>query len=91
MSQLSQANQKQSFEYAYILDSDETERARGITIQNSRKTIVTDKRVIQLIDTPGHTNFISEMVSAVDEADIAVYVVSAKATDYLKIVADQHL
>ena len=53
------------------------EQARGISVKTADAVLETETAVVNLIDTPGHADFISEVERALSVLDCAVLVVSA--------------
>jgi ribosomal protection tetracycline resistance protein len=58
-------------------DTGEIERTRGITIRSAVAAFTVDDRLVNLIDTPGHSDFVAEVERALGVLDGAVLVLSA--------------
>ncbi|MDF1760824.1 MAG: TetM/TetW/TetO/TetS family tetracycline resistance ribosomal protection protein [Coxiellaceae bacterium] len=58
-------------------DTLELEQQRGITIQSSVVSFNLNKTIVNLIDTPGHADFISEVERALFVLDAVILVISA--------------
>lgn len=59
-----------------FLDTDEQERARGITIFSKQARLNWNDKEITLLDTPGHTDFSAEMERTLQVLDYAILVIS---------------
>src|SRR6056297_9086 len=60
-----------------IMDSDDLERERGITIYSKNCAIEHDGYKINIVDTPGHADFSSEVERGIRAVDSAILLVDA--------------
>ncbi|HEQ65263.1 MAG TPA: GTP-binding protein [bacterium] len=61
-----------------ILDSNELEQERGITIQAKYISVSYENCKINIIDTPGHADFVGEVERTLNMADGAILIVDAQ-------------
>ena len=73
---------KESFKYAWVLDKLKEERERGVTIDLAFYELETRKNVFTVIDSPGHRDFVKNMVTGASQADGAILMISAKRGEY---------
>ncbi|MCO5132026.1 MAG: adenylyl-sulfate kinase [Xanthobacteraceae bacterium] len=65
------------FEWSFLLDSLQTERDQGITIDTTQIAFRTPHRDVVLIDAPGHAEFLRNMITGAAQADAALLLIDA--------------
>lgn len=73
---------RESWKYAWALDTSDQERAKGKTEEYGQAAFTTESRRFTILDAPGHKNYVPHMIGGATQADIGILVISARKGEF---------
>mmetsp|Transcript_8798 Transcript_8798/g.12250 ORF Transcript_8798/g.12250 Transcript_8798/m.12250 type:complete len:600 (+) Transcript_8798:53-1852(+) len=73
---------RESWFLAFIMDTNEEERAKGKTVEVGRAPFTTEAKRYTILDAPGHKNYVPHMISGAAQADVGILVISARRGEF---------
>lgn len=73
---------RESWYLSWCLDTNPEEREKGKTTEVGTASFELEKRKINILDAPGHKQYVFEMISGANAADIGVLVISARINEF---------
>mmetsp|Transcript_8955 Transcript_8955/g.11648 ORF Transcript_8955/g.11648 Transcript_8955/m.11648 type:complete len:568 (+) Transcript_8955:190-1893(+) len=73
---------RESWFLAFIMDTNEEERAKGKTVEVGRAHFATDDKRYTILDAPGHKNYVPAMIAGASQADVGILVISARKGEF---------
>ncbi|CAM9200140.1 unnamed protein product [Laminaria digitata] len=73
---------RESWFLAFIMDTNEEERAKGKTVEVGRAHFATDLKRYTILDAPGHNAYVPNMIQGAVQADVGILVISARKGEF---------
>ena len=73
---------RESWFLAFIMDTNEEERAKGKTVEVGRAHFETEVKRYTIMDAPGHKNYVPNMIMGASQADVGILVISARKGEF---------
>merc|ERR1712136_696975 len=73
---------RDSWFLAYIMDTNEEEKAKGKTVEVGRAHFEAPGKRFTILDAPGHKSYVPNMIAGASQADIGVLIISARKGEF---------
>jgi len=73
---------RESWFLAFIMDTNEEERAKGKTVEVGRAHFDSPSKRYTILDAPGHKNYVPNMIMGACQADVGVLMISARKGEF---------
>jgi len=73
---------RESWFLAFIMDTNEEERAKGKTVEVGRAHFESKAKRYTILDAPGHKNYVPNMIAGACQADVGILVISARKGEF---------
>ncbi|ADM11745.1 translation elongation factor 1-alpha [Encephalitozoon intestinalis ATCC 50506] len=80
--EMSREQNRESWYLSWCLDINPEERERGKTTEVGTASFELPHRRINILDAPGHNQFVFEMINGANRADVGILVISARINEF---------
>lgn len=80
--EMSKDQGRESWYLSWCLDTNPEERERGKTTEVGTASFELPNRRVNILDAPGHKQFVFEMINGANRADVGVLVISARINEF---------
>jgi peptide chain release factor subunit 3 len=80
--QMAKEQSRESWYLSWCLDTNPEEREKGKTSEMGTASFELEHRRINILDAPGHKQYVFEMISGANRADVGILVISARINEF---------